>query len=97
MWLMSLVVATFPLTYFFSFLFYTDPGSTFFVLAAYLASVKGCHKSASVLGSIAILFRQTNIVWVAFMAGMLIANHLDKLSEVEKINTSPEVKDKFAR
>ncbi len=57
----------FPLHFFFTFLYYTDVPSLFFVLASYLAAVpyqRYCLGAA--LGSAAVLMRQTNAVWVAF-------------------------------
>ncbi|XP_056429648.1 dol-P-Glc:Glc(2)Man(9)GlcNAc(2)-PP-Dol alpha-1,2-glucosyltransferase isoform X2 [Hyla sarda] len=71
--LCSLTLYLFPTLYFFTFLYYTDPGSTFFVLFTYLMCLYGNHKSAALLGFCALLFRQTNIIWIVFCAGNLIA------------------------
>ncbi|CAL8318724.1 unnamed protein product [Lota lota] len=76
--LSSLSLSTFPVLYFFNFLYYTDAGATFFVLFAYLMTLYGCHKAAALLGVAAMLFRQTNVVWVAFCAGTLLAGQLDE-------------------
>ncbi|KAK0130699.1 Dol-P-Glc:Glc(2)Man(9)GlcNAc(2)-PP-Dol alpha-1,2-glucosyltransferase [Merluccius polli] len=76
--LSSLSLSTFPVLYFFNFLYYTDAGSTFFILFAYLMALYGCHKASALLGACAVLFRQTNIVWVAFCAGTLLAGQLDE-------------------
>nr|CAB3221164.1 putative Dol-P-Glc:Glc(2)Man(9)GlcNAc(2)-PP-Dol alpha-1,2-glucosyltransferase [Phallusia mammillata] len=95
--LCALVIGLFPLLYFYSFLYYTEPGSTFLILAAYLFCLKGQHRVASILSALSIIFRQTNVVWTIFMAGTIVAKHIDDLSEMEKIKTSAEVKDKFAR
>lgn len=38
----------------------------------------GCHKTAAFLGGCSVLFRQTNIIWVAFCAGTLVAAKLDE-------------------
>lgn len=43
----------------------------------------GCHKAAALLGICAILFRQTNIIWVAFCAGTVVAQKLDEAWKVE--------------
>ncbi|CAK8675994.1 dol-P-Glc:Glc(2)Man(9)GlcNAc(2)-PP-Dol alpha-1,2-glucosyltransferase-like [Clavelina lepadiformis] len=93
----SLTVGFFPLLYFLSFLYYTEPGSTLLVLAAYLACLHGNHKLAAGLGFLAILFRQNNIVWVVFMGGAVAADHLETIKDIERISTSPELKDKLAR
>ena len=69
-------LAFFPVLYFFSFLYYTDAGSTFFVLLLYLLSLRGKHFLAGIAGMVAILFRQTNIVWVIFSAGLAASHHL---------------------
>ncbi|XP_061920578.1 dol-P-Glc:Glc(2)Man(9)GlcNAc(2)-PP-Dol alpha-1,2-glucosyltransferase [Entelurus aequoreus] len=76
--LSALSLSTFPVLYFFNFLYYTDAGSTFFVLFAYLMTLHGCHKASALLGVGAIFFRQTNIVWVAFCAGTLVAPLMDE-------------------
>ena len=45
-WLESLTLATFPLVYFFAFLYYTDVASLFVILLCYLASKDGRHSLA---------------------------------------------------
>ncbi len=64
----ALNLAFFPLFYFFSFLYYTDCGSTFMVLLMYCLHLDGRNWFASFIGALAVLFRQTNIVWVFFIA-----------------------------
>lgn len=64
--LSALALATFPVLYFFTFLYYTDAGSTFFVLYSYLLSLQQRHCLSAVVGTVAVVFRQTNIVWVMF-------------------------------
>lgn len=71
--LSTLTLYLFPTLYFFTFLYYTDPGSTFFVLFTYLMCLYGNHKSAALLGFCALCFRQTNIIWIIFCAGNIIA------------------------
>ena len=41
-------------------------GSTFLVLLMYLLSLHEFHVTAAFIGYVAVLFRQTNIVWVFF-------------------------------
>ena len=87
----ALTICSFPPLYFFNFLYYTDVGSTFTVLLAYLLALHGSHFLASLLGAVAVLFRQTNIIWVAFF-GMLalkdvVQKHV-KLKEFKKVDTS---------
>ncbi|XP_072530326.1 dol-P-Glc:Glc(2)Man(9)GlcNAc(2)-PP-Dol alpha-1,2-glucosyltransferase [Salminus brasiliensis] len=82
--LSALTLSTFPVLYFFTFLYYTDAGSTFFTLFAYLMCLYGSHKASALLGICAILFRQTNIIWVAFCAGTVVAQKMDEAWRVEQ-------------
>ncbi|XP_041724778.2 putative Dol-P-Glc:Glc(2)Man(9)GlcNAc(2)-PP-Dol alpha-1,2-glucosyltransferase [Coregonus clupeaformis] len=81
--LSALSLSTFPVLYFFNFLYYTDAGSTFFILFTYLMTLYGCHKASALLGIFAIFFRQTNIIWVAFCAGTVVANKMDETWRTE--------------
>ncbi|XP_060634395.2 dol-P-Glc:Glc(2)Man(9)GlcNAc(2)-PP-Dol alpha-1,2-glucosyltransferase [Anolis sagrei] len=83
--LSTLTLAIFPTLYFFTFLYYTDTGSTFFTLFAYLMCLYGNHKTSALLGFCGFMFRQTNIVWTVFCAGSLVAQ---KLSEAWKAEQS---------
>ncbi|XP_048356682.1 dol-P-Glc:Glc(2)Man(9)GlcNAc(2)-PP-Dol alpha-1,2-glucosyltransferase [Sphaerodactylus townsendi] len=79
--LSTLTLAIFPVLYFFTFLYYTDPGSTFFTLFAYLMCLYGNHRTSALLGFCGFMFRQTNIIWTVFCGGSVLA---DKLSEAWK-------------
>ncbi|KAK3544795.1 hypothetical protein QTP86_027556 [Hemibagrus guttatus] len=81
--LSALTLSSFPVLYFFTFLYYTDAGSTFFTLFAYLMCLYRCHKASALLGICAVLFRQTNIIWVVFCAGTVAAQKLDEAWRVE--------------
>lgn len=81
--LSALSLSTFPVLYFFNFLYYTDAGSTFFILFAYLMTLYGCHKASACLGVCAVLFRQTNVVWVAFCAATVLAAKMDEAWRAE--------------
>ncbi|KAG5185405.1 alpha-2-glucosyltransferase Alg10 [Tribonema minus] len=82
----------YPSSFFFTFLFYTDPGSTFFVLAtiwlvqeaafetAVLASPGWRVFAAALTSAGAIMFRQTNAVWCAFILGTALLQQLQALS-----------------
>ena len=72
----ALILTTFPLLYFYSFLYYTDVGSTFFVLLGYYYSLQDSHITSAAVGCIAVLFRQTNIIWVGFAAASSIVRYL---------------------
>lgn len=74
----ALVVTLYPVSAFYFFLFYTDTASTLFlVLAVWVASAApagGLAKLVNLVlsvgaGAAAIAMRQTNAIWVAFIAG----------------------------
>ncbi|CAG8509437.1 5790_t:CDS:2 [Diversispora eburnea] len=68
----ALILTIFPLNWFLNFLYYTDPGSTFCVLFAYLAALEQNYWKSAMIGGLSILFRQTNIIWVCFILGISI-------------------------
>uniref|UniRef100_A0A2C9JD25 Dol-P-Glc:Glc(2)Man(9)GlcNAc(2)-PP-Dol alpha-1,2-glucosyltransferase n=2 Tax=Biomphalaria glabrata TaxID=6526 RepID=A0A2C9JD25_BIOGL len=74
----TIVLFLFPVLYFFSWLYYTDPGSTFFTLLMYTLCLHNFHKCSSLFGIIAILFRQTNVVWVLFCFVLVAIEILEK-------------------
>ncbi|XP_062583842.1 putative Dol-P-Glc:Glc(2)Man(9)GlcNAc(2)-PP-Dol alpha-1,2-glucosyltransferase [Saccostrea cucullata] len=86
----AVTLTLFPLLYFFTFLYYTDPGSTFFVLLMYLFHLRGNKSLAAFMGGVSILFRQSNVVWVVFMAGLTAA---DVVQEWMKSQTHVKKKD----
>ncbi|KAJ7379351.1 glucosyltransferase [Desmophyllum pertusum] len=51
----ALVLAIFPVLYFFTFLYYTDSSSTFFVLLLYYLGLRGNHFAAAVVGAASII------------------------------------------
>jgi len=69
-------MATFPVLYFFTFLYYTDSGSTFFILCSYLLNVQQRHHMSAAVGTVAVIFRQTNIVWIIFFTFCVTCNTL---------------------
>ncbi|MBN3326446.1 AG10A glucosyltransferase, partial [Atractosteus spatula] len=88
--LSSLALSSFPVLYFFTFLYYTDAGSTFFILFAYLMSLYGSHKLSALLGFCAIMFRQTNVIWVAFCAGTVLAQKMEEAWKTEQTKKKDE-------
>ncbi|KAK7101832.1 dol-P-Glc:Glc(2)Man(9)GlcNAc(2)-PP-Dol alpha-1,2-glucosyltransferase-like [Littorina saxatilis] len=68
--LTALALATFPVLYFFTFLYYTDPAAVFLALLTYYYVLHAKHEAASLAGVIAILCRQTNVVWLMFGTGV---------------------------
>jgi alpha-1,2-glucosyltransferase len=65
----ALLLYLFPIHFFFQFVYYTDVGSVFVVILMYYLSCKSWNLSSALVGAVAILFRQTNVIWVAFAIG----------------------------
>lgn len=63
----SLNLALLPVLQFCSFLYYTDPSSTTLVLLLYSLHLHDRHWLSAATGLLAILLRQTNIIWVLLM------------------------------
>ncbi|RPA73934.1 hypothetical protein BJ508DRAFT_44221 [Ascobolus immersus RN42] len=72
----ALAVATFPLMFFFAGLFYTDVWSAIFVLGAYWAAAEKRNWIAAILSATSLLFRQTNILWTAFLLAHTLTTQL---------------------
>ncbi|XP_019462271.1 PREDICTED: dol-P-Glc:Glc(2)Man(9)GlcNAc(2)-PP-Dol alpha-1,2-glucosyltransferase isoform X1 [Lupinus angustifolius] len=64
----AVVLSMYPLHWFFTFLYYTDVASVTAVLAMYLASLKHNYWFSALVGAFAVVIRQTNIIWVLFVA-----------------------------
>ena len=82
--LTSFSLGTLPVLYFFTFLYYTDPGSTFFILLTYYLSLRQRALPSAVASLVAVLFRQTNIVWVAFFAADVIVQYVTVLVKTKQ-------------
>ena len=78
------VLTMFPVLYFFSWLYYTDPGSTCFTLLMFSFCLSRQHLPAALMGCVAIMFRQTNIVWVLFCTGMVKDDVLEEYVRSKK-------------
>ncbi|XP_066283138.1 dol-P-Glc:Glc(2)Man(9)GlcNAc(2)-PP-Dol alpha-1,2-glucosyltransferase-like [Branchiostoma lanceolatum] len=74
----AVTLASLPVLYFFSFLYYTDPGATFFTLFMYLLCCHDNHVLAAAMGFMAVMFRQTNVVWLVFCAGITAVNLVER-------------------
>ncbi|KAJ4788262.1 hypothetical protein LUZ62_017106 [Rhynchospora pubera] len=64
----AILVALYPLHWFFTFLYYTDVASLAAVLATYLACLKRQFWFSAMFGAVAVLCRQTNVIWVLFVS-----------------------------
>ncbi|KAK6244875.1 hypothetical protein QUC31_011284 [Theobroma cacao] len=65
--LFAAVLALYPLHWFFTFFYYTDVASLTAVLAMYLACLKKKYLFSALLGAMAVVIRQTNIIWMLFV------------------------------
>ncbi|KAK9893677.1 glycosyltransferase family 59 protein [Cystobasidium minutum MCA 4210] len=72
------IISTFPLVYFFGFLYYTDVASLSLVLLAYRQALLGRYGTSALAGLVSLTIRQTNILWVAFIAFEALTLELDK-------------------
>ena len=77
-------LSLFPLNYFFQFLYYTDSGSTFFVLASYYLQLKSKYEFSAIFGALAVLYRQTNIMWLGFCGILFILSNIESIFQVQK-------------
>lgn len=75
----SLIISTFPVHFFFSFLYYTDSGSTCLVLLAYLFTIRNQHFISASAATFSIFFRQNNIVWIIFFAAEAVYPIVNKI------------------
>ena len=87
----AVIISWFPVLFFFNFLYYTDVGATFYVLATYAAGVNKRPWLSGVLGLVAVFFRQTNIVWVAFTACTVLLKLAteQRVQDASKEKTNP--------
>ena len=74
----TLICSLFPLLFFFNFLYYTDVGGVFFTLLAYYSALRGWTAVAVLPAALAVLYRQTNAVWVAFIAATIALETLQR-------------------
>lgn len=77
-------ICIFPVMYFYSFLYYTDVGSVSFVLLTYYFSRREQHILGAVFGFISLLFRQNNIMWCLYVAGISAKRQLDRFERPKK-------------
>jgi alpha-1,2-glucosyltransferase len=87
----AFVISCFPVSFYFQFLYYTDTGSSMFTLAMVMFGEWGWYWLASMCGLVAIVFRQTNVVWVLFTMGVAAS----KLLKTQK--SDPKVQDLLSR
>lgn len=79
----SISLATLPPLYFFSHLYYTDVISATMVLTMLYFSLKEMHNWGGIAGFMAILMRQTNVVWVGMLLGIHVINRAIDVCQAE--------------
>lgn len=91
--LYSIVLSLYPLHWFFTYLYYTDVASLTTFLAMYLASLKKSYFLSALLGALAICIRQTNIIWMLFVACGGVIDMLLVNRQIQESNMSIDEKD----
>lgn len=85
----KLNIVSLPLLYTYYFLFYTDVWSTIFVVAGVVAVISQPNLKGliicNVVGFLGLWFRQTNILWIAMCAVILIEQRIRSLGSVVSI------------
>ncbi|KAK6146922.1 hypothetical protein DH2020_017834 [Rehmannia glutinosa] len=93
----AVVLSLYPLHWFFTFLYYTDVASLTAVLAMYLLILKKKYLFSSLLGALSVLIRQTNAIWMLFVAcaGVIefAQSHQKYSVEIDDFSTSKEKDD----
>lgn len=83
--LKAFVLSLYPLHWFFTLLYYTEMGSATAVMAMYLATLKHSYWISALFGMVAILFRQTNVVWVFFVLVVGVLDFLDNMTPLRGV------------
>ncbi|KAK8918802.1 hypothetical protein KSP39_PZI021766 [Platanthera zijinensis] len=82
----AVLIALYPLHCFFTFLYYTDVASVTAVLAMYLTCLKRQFFISAMFGGFATLCRQTNVVWLAFVAATGAISYVEDLCRKDHVN-----------
>jgi len=82
----AILVALYPVHWFFSFLYYTDVASLAAVLAMYLFCLKKKFWISAMFGSFSILFRQTNVIWIIFFAANGAISYIQDLYPKDNVS-----------
>lgn len=85
----ALALAAFPLVFFFGGLFYTDVWSLIFVLAGWERVLAGRRWAGAINSAVSLLFRQTNVLWTAFLALVAVVDTLKPVENVEAQSRKP--------
>lgn len=83
----AITIALYPVHWFFTFLYYTDIASVAAILATYLASLKQHYWTSAIFGAMAVLIRQTNVVWMGFIAATAAIEFVEILYEKQLVQS----------
>ncbi|XP_063851577.1 putative Dol-P-Glc:Glc(2)Man(9)GlcNAc(2)-PP-Dol alpha-1,2-glucosyltransferase [Scylla paramamosain] len=81
-----------PVMYWFTFLYYTDTLATLVVLVMMLLHFHRAPTAAAAMGVVAVMMRQTNIIWVGFLCVLQAADVLGARMLKAPINTVNDAK-----
>ncbi|POY73142.1 hypothetical protein BMF94_3835 [Rhodotorula taiwanensis] len=73
----GLFMALFPMLGWWAWMYYTDLASVVAVLLSWRFALERQHTLSALLGAVSLWFRQTNIVWVAFIAAQTLIARLE--------------------
>ncbi|CAG9855293.1 unnamed protein product [Phyllotreta striolata] len=93
--LSSITLALLPPLYFFSNFYYTDVVSLTMILLMMVANEKKRHYSASTFGLLAVICRQTNIVWVGLVAVRYVLAELFTFTKLKQHERGIPAKDVY--
>ncbi|KAL2554647.1 DIE2/ALG10 family [Forsythia ovata] len=82
--LCAVILSLYPLHWFFTFLYYTDVASLTAVLAMYLLVLKRKYLFSSLFGVLSVLIRQTNIIWMLFVACVGVLEFI-KIHQIDNV------------
>lgn len=110
-WLISIILFLYPLNFFYYFIYYTDTTSTFFLLLVYYLSIKRRREyqivkesrvkfivmsiATFVAAIMAVLMRQTNAIWILFIAGTIVIDDLKRSDNYQDTWSNFNVKGFF--
>lgn len=89
--LYALSLTWFPINFFFNFVYYTDPGSTLFVMLSYLLVKKKQYGLSGLVGMISLTFRQTNVIWICLFMVIVIIDTLSDMNNKKNDDSSSPI------
>ncbi|GAA5841062.1 hypothetical protein JCM3766R1_006654 [Sporobolomyces carnicolor] len=93
----GIVIALVPAVGWWGWLYYTDLGSVATVLLSMNLSFERRWLASSLLSVISLLFRQTNVIWIAFIAGVAVVRELRTVESTRKKKRKSQLYDPLLR